>query len=113
MKTASLRIYGREGGSIGWLQVTDAQILNAIERYDSEYPFNDHPRTDERPHIKTWLENQTYTFAIKRKGKCYPPKHILRLAIEEDCLFYGGGQPGNANWVLENLGFEAISKSEC
>ena len=110
MKTANLRVY-RD------LQITDEQVRSGIALYDREYPLNDYPRTKERPHVKTWLENDTYVYAIRYGGKCYPPKHILWSAIGPGSKgmyrFMGGGRPGRANWVLERLGFEVVPKSEC
>ncbi len=117
MKTANLKVYNRNREPIGDLPITDWQVRNAIELYDREYPLNDYPRTNERLHVKTWLENNNYVYAIRHEGKCYPPKHILWSAIgpgsQERYRFMGGGRPGRANWVLEGLGFEIVPKSEC
>jgi len=117
MKVANLKVYNRNREPIGDVQITDGQIRSAIALYDREYPLNDYPRTNERPHVTTWLENAIYVYAIRFRGKCYPPKHILWSAIgpgsEERNRFMGGGRRGRANWVLERLDFEVVPKSEC
>jgi len=117
MKVARLRVYSRNREPIGELRITDQQVHHAIKQYNRKYPANDYPRTDATPHIKTWLENNNFDFALRYKGKCYPPKQILRLAIEpapgEGYRFFGGAGPGKANWVLAELGFEVIPKSQC
>lgn len=117
MKTSNLRMY-QNRSFIGEQPITEEQVRAAIRQYDREYTVNDYPRTDVRSRVKTWFENQQYNFALRYDGKCYPPKYILRLAIAPDHpddvdVFYGGGQQGNANWVLEKLGYEIIPKSEC
>ena len=117
MPTAHLKIY-RNGALIGDEPITEKQILDAIEQYDREYPLNDYPRTDEVPKAKTWFENQNYDYALRYRGKCYPVKYILRVAIspsdpDEVAGFYGGWESGKANHVLEALGFDVIPKSEC
>ena len=117
MKTANLKVYNRSREPIGDLPITDWQVRSAIALYDRECPLNDYPRANERPHVKTWLENNNYVYAIRYEGKCYPPKHILWSAIgpgsEERYRFMGGGRRGGANWVLERLDFEIVRKSEC
>ena len=117
MKTAILKVFSRDRRPIGEVQITDDQVRRALERYDRGYPSNDYPRTRERPHIKTWLENRIFKFAIRHKGRHYPPKLILRLAIgtgpQAGYRFFGGGRPGRANWVLEKLGFEIVPKPGC
>jgi len=117
MKVANLKVYSRNLEPIGERRITDQQVRRAIKEYDRQYPANDYPRTGATPHIKTWLENKTFVFALRYRGKCYPPKPILRLAIGsalgEGYRFFGGGRPGRANWVLTELGFEVIRKSQC
>lgn len=117
MRTANLSVHNQDGEPLGKLQVTDEQVRNAIARYDREYPLNDYPRTPDKQYVKTWLENKTYKFAIRHRGKFYPPKEIVRLAIgprlAEMYHFSGGRGPGRANGVLEELGFEILLKSAC
>jgi len=112
VKTANLPAYNRDRESIGDLQITDEQVRNAIALYDSEYPDNDYPRTSESPHIKTWLENNNYDYALRYEGRCYPPKKILWLAIGPGSRgkyrFKGGKR--TANRVLRELRFEVIPK---
>ena len=117
MRTANLRVFDKDRRPIGVQVVTDAQVRRAFEIYDSRWPSNDYPRTSETPHVKTWFENQAFKFAVVYAGRCYPPKAILRLAMGrgpvEGYHFFGGGKPGNANWVLQVLRFEVVHKSEC
>jgi hypothetical protein len=117
VKTAKLRVYDRDGESLGELDVTDVQVREAIAKYEREYPLNDYPRTPGRPHVKTWLENKAYKYALRYKGQCYPPKEILRLAIGRRLgagfRFHGGSGSGKANGVLEDLGFTIARKSVC
>ena len=114
MKTANLKLFDRDDRPIGEVQVTDAQVRRAIARYEQEYPANDYPRTRERPHVKTWLENRTYKYAISYGDRYYPPKLVLRFATgtgpQSGRYFSGGGRAGNANWVLKRLGFEIVPK---
>ena len=114
MKTANLKVFDRERRPIGEVQVTDEQVRRALARYEQEYPANDYPRTRASPHVMTWLENRTYKYAIRRRDRYYPPKHILRRAVgagpQAGYRFYGGGRPGRANWVLQELGFEIVPK---
>ena len=112
MRTANLTVYDRDRNPIGELQFTNQQVRDAIERYDREYPSNDYPRTYETSYVKTWLENDAFRFAIRRRGRYYPPKQILRLAIgpgSRQGVHFDGGERG-ANRVLEELGFEVIAK---
>ena len=117
MKTAQLRVHDSGARVAGTVTISDGAVCAAIAQYDLQYPENDYPRTDSSPHIQTWFENSTYTFAVRYEGKCYPPKPILRLAIgsgpQEGYGFYGGGNRGNANWVLKQLGFDVVDKDEC
>lgn len=117
MKTAQLRVHASGRRAVGTVTITDAAVRAAIAQYDIQYPENDYPRTETSPHIQTWFQNSTYTFAIRYEGECYPPKPILRLAIgsgpQEGYVFYGGSSRGNANWVLEQLGFDVVDKYEC
>lgn len=117
MKTAQLRVHDSGRRAVGAVTITDAAVRAAISQYDIQYPENDFPRADRKRHVKTWFENDAYAYAIRYEGKCYPPKPILRLAIgsgpQEGYGFYGGGNRGNANWVLEELGFEVVSKQDC
>ncbi|HEY0738940.1 MAG TPA: hypothetical protein VGD69_28740 [Herpetosiphonaceae bacterium] len=117
MRTTILKIYNNRT-HISDIEITDQQVRDAIEQYDREYPANDYPRTSSRAHIKTWLENQKFDFALRYDGKCYPPKYILHLVIAAEqpglaAHFYGGGDAGNTNSVLEALGFEVTSKIGC
>jgi len=117
MKEAMLKVYSRNREPIGERRITAQQVRRAIKEYDRQYPANDYPRTGEGSHSKTWFENKTFVFALRYRGKCYPPKPILRLAIGsalgEGYRFFGGSRPGRANWVLAELGFEVILKSQC
>jgi hypothetical protein len=114
MKTATLKLFGMDGRPIGEVRVTDAQVRRALARYDREYPANDYPRTRERPHVKTWLENRAYKHAIRYRGRHYPQKLILRLAIESGLQAghrsFDVGRAGKVHRVLEKLGFEIVPK---
>jgi hypothetical protein len=114
VKTANLKVFDREKRPIGQVQVTDEQVRRALARYEQEYPANDYPRRRESPHVMTWLENRAYKYAIRYRDRYYPPKLILRFATgtgpQTGRNFSGGGRAGNANWVLERLGFEIVPK---
>ena len=114
MKTANLKVFDRERRPIGEVQVTDEQVRRALARYDREYPSNEYPRTRERPHVKTWLENRSYKYAIRHRDRYYPQKLILRLAIETGpragYRSFDVGRAGNVRRVLEKLGFEIVPK---
>jgi hypothetical protein len=114
MKTANLKLFDRDDRPIGEVQVTDAQVRRALARYDREYPANDYPRTRERPHVKTWLENRNYRHAIRYRGRHYPQKLILRLAIESGLQAgyrsFDVGRAGKVHRVLQKLGFEIVPK---
>jgi hypothetical protein len=114
MKTATLKLFDRDDRPIGEVQVTGAQVRRAIARYDREYPANDYPRTRERPHVKTWLENRSYKHAIRYRDRYYPQKLILRLAIEAGLQAryrsFDVGRAGKVHRVLEKLGFEIVPK---
>jgi len=115
VRIANLRVYNRNREPVSELQITDEQVRNAIALYDSKYPSNDYPRTDDRPNVKTWLENDNFDYAIRYRGKCYPPKKILWYAIgpasEGKYRFMGGER--RANKALQELGFEVIPKPGC
>ncbi len=112
MKTATLRIMDRDRKPLEPISITDSKVRGAIEEYNRMYPLNDYPRTAKNPHVKTWLESGNYDYAIRYRGRCYPPKCILRLAIglraPKGFRFFGGEGASNANWVLQELGFEVI-----
>jgi hypothetical protein len=87
------------------VQVTREAILDAIRHYDSEFPANDY-RDEGRP---PWLEDDidrigAHEWALWFEGRCYPAKHILRLATGFR-YFKGGWGTGNANEVLAAVGF--------
>ena len=116
MRSARLRIYNRRREPIGETEITERQVLEAMERYDSECPLNDYPRTDQRRHIKTWLQNGNFDFAVRHSEGLYPPKHILRSIIDpgqtRGLRFIGGVGKGDTNSVFEELGFEVVPKPE-
>jgi len=117
MKTAQLRVRTDGSKAVGTVTITDAAVRAGIAQYDALHPQNEYPRTEDKPHVKTWFQNDTYKYAIRYQGSCYPPKEILRLAIgrgpQQGCTLAGGRNPGSAITVIEELGFEIISKQEC
>ena len=79
--------------------ITRQKIVGAIEWFDSRYlNTNDY---------KSWLGNGRYKYALKYKGKLYPPKFILSLAGDCALSDFGAGQ---AKGVFRRLGFEVIPK---
>ena len=81
MRTANLTVYDRDRNPIGELQFTNQQVRDAIERYDREYPSNDYPRTYETSYVKTWLENDAFRFAIRRRFRSYTARSIKRAGV--------------------------------
>jgi hypothetical protein len=114
---ADLRIFNRDGGRVGVATIAREQIRRALEEYDRRWPANDFPRTAHRPHVKTWRENEVFRWAVWHTGRCYPPKQILRLAMDpplgQGQRFFGGHQSGHVDSVLTELGFEIILKKHC
>jgi hypothetical protein len=80
--------------------VTDRDIITATKRYDQQYPVtNDYDG---------WLNNGRYKWALRRRGRLYPPKLILsRVSGKYVGDFSGGDQ---ANRVFDDLGFLIIRK---
>ena len=114
MRTAALPVFDGKRVPAGEISITEEQVREAIGQYDVEYPLNDYPRSDEKPHIKTWFEHARYKHAIRYQRRCCPPKLILWYAIgrgsKAKYRFMGGP---TTNGVLRRLGFEVVDKSLC
>lgn len=117
MKSPELIVRDEGNQATGTVRITDASVRAGIAQYDVLHPQSDYLRTEDRSYVQTWLQDDTYTHAIRREGRCYPPKEILRLAIGTGLQLghqiAGGSTSGSAVSVLEELGFEVVSKREC
>jgi hypothetical protein len=80
--------------------VTTENILAAIREFDGQYSDSNS--------YDSWLEKETYKYALEYRGKRYPCKYILSQATGIDILEFGGGNPTNS--VLRKLGFHVVDK---
>ncbi len=85
---------------VRFASVTLEQIISAFEEWDKKPP-------EERD---KWVEQGHFTKAVRYKGKCYPLKPIMRIAIglQED-----GYTVERTQIAFKELGLEVIYKSEC
>ncbi len=104
-ETAELRAsYNREE-DYKLVALTREQVIEAFKQYDADYPKNDFKDKGHDP----WLEDDidrvgAYEWAVWFEGRCYPGKYVLRYATGFE-VFHGGWGAGNANEVLDKLGF--------
>ena len=82
------------------VHVTAQDILLAINDFNSQFPD-----TNE---YDSWLDKDTYKYAVQHEGKLYPCKHILSRATGIDTAEFGGG--AQTNNVFHKLGFRVIDK---
>jgi hypothetical protein len=88
------------------VKVTREQVVEACAEYDNVYPKNDYRDRGHQPWLKEDIDRVgAYEWAMWHDGRCYPPKHILRRATGYE-VFHGGYGAGNANEVLDQLGFK-------
>ena len=80
--------------------VTTENILAAIREFDMQYSDSNS--------YDSWLEKETYKYALEYHGKRYPCKYILSQATGIDILEFAGGNPTND--VLRKLGFHVVDK---
>jgi hypothetical protein len=76
------------------------EILDAIHKFDQAYPDTNQ--------YDSWLEKNSYKFALIYRGKLYPCKHILSETTGIDTDYFSGGEPTNR--VFRELGFTVIAK---
>ena len=80
--------------------VTTENILAAIREFDERYSDSNS--------YDSWLDKETYKYALEYHGKRYPCKYILSQATGINILeFEGGNQTNN---ILRKLGFHVVDK---
>jgi 5-methylcytosine-specific restriction protein A len=80
--------------------ITAQDILAAMSDFDSQYPdTNDYD---------SWLDKETYKYAVRHNNKLYPCKHILSQATGIGTSGFSGGK--QTNNVFRKLGFHIIDK---
>ena len=67
--------------------VAKENILAAIRKFDERYSDSNS--------YNSWLEKETYKYALEYHGKRYPCKYILSQATGIDILKFGGGKRTN------------------
>lgn len=67
--------------------VTNRVIVKTIGDFESQYPNTNA--------CDSWLDKNTYKYAVEYRGKCHPPKYILSQATEISILDFNGGQETN------------------
>lgn len=87
---------------------TCQDILDAMSRFDAKYP-NTNDFTGRQGALKGWLENRTFEYAVRHRGRLYPPKYILSKASGVPRYVFSGGS--QTNRVFRELGFEVIEKT--
>lgn len=83
------------------IDVTFEVVVQALRQFDSDYP--------ESNMYKSWLDRNTYKYAIDFNGKLYPPKHILYMVTGVETTHFSGGD--ETNRVFEKLGFTIVNKN--
>ncbi len=80
--------------------ITRDQILRELAKYDVNYPnTNDY---------ESWLNEGTYSYALKYENKLYPPKYILSQITGLPLSEFTGGK--ETNQIFEQLGFAIRDK---
>lgn len=80
--------------------VTAQDILAAMRDFDAQYSdTNDY---------ESWLDKETYKYAVQYGNKLYPCKHILSRATGIDTSEFRGGE--QTNRVFRELDFRVIQK---
>lgn len=81
--------------------LTREAVLTAVQTFDANYR--------DSPDWQSWQDNKAYKFALQIGGLRYPVKTIVSLASSIPVSEFSGGKGrGQANEVLENLGFEVV-----
>ena len=71
-------------------------VIRAMDDFDDLYPTtNDY---------ENWLNKDTYKYAIRYRGRLYPPKHLLSEISGFPTTEFSGGE--QTNRVFRQLGFE-------
>jgi len=71
-------------------------VLRALDDFDDCYPSTNQ--------YDNWLDKDGYKYAIRYRGRLYPPKHILSEVSGISRADFGGGK--QTNRVFRQLGFE-------
>lgn len=80
--------------------LTRQMVLDAIDRFERDSEFTE---------IKSkWRDNRGYKYALRHRGRLYPPKPILSLASGFSRGSFNGGD--QTNRVFRQLGFDVIDK---
>jgi hypothetical protein len=82
-------------------EITRQDIIDALNEFASEYPDTDM--------YESWLQKDSYIYAVRYDEKVYPPKHILSQAAGIPTTDFSGGERTNS--VFRRLGFEVEKKS--
>ena len=111
-ETAQLRARRNREEDYTLVELTREQVIAAFKQYDTDYPKNDFRDKGHDP----WLEDDidrpgAYEWAVWFEGRCYPGKYVLRCATGYQ-VFHGGWGEGNANEVLDTLGFRITPRPE-
>ncbi len=75
-------------------------VIRAMDDFDECYPSTNQ--------YDNWLDKDIYKFAIRYRGRLYPPKHILSEVSGFPATDFGGGK--QTNRVFRQLGFEVGNK---
>jgi len=75
-------------------------IIRAMDDFDDRYPM-----TNE---YDNWLDNRIFIFAIRFRGRLYPPKYILSVVSGISRTDFSGGD--QTNRVFRQLDFEVGNK---
>ena len=68
-------------------------VIRVMDDFDESYPSTNQ--------YVNWLDNGTYKYAIRHRGRLYPPKHILSVVSGiPTALFNGGDQTNRVFWEL-------------
>ena len=80
--------------------ITDQDILRTLKNFDTRYTnTNDYD---------SWLDKETYKYAVLYADRLYPCKYILSQAAGIPTSEFSGGE--QTNRVFRDLGFTVIDK---
>ena len=82
------------------VRITAQHVVAALSEFDSRYPDSNS--------YDSWLDKNTYKYAVRYNDRLYPCKHILSQATGIATTEFNGGQQTNS--VLRKLGFRVVDK---
>ena len=75
-------------------------VIRAMDDFNECYPSTNQ--------YDNWLDKRIFKFAIRYRGRLYPPKHILSMTSGIPTTHFNGG--AQTNRVFRQLGFEVGNK---